>query len=392
MRKWLLGFLLLLGSTGPLAAQTMSVFQTGFEAPGGNPRAIAMADFNGDGFLDFATANYSTPNGLSVFLGRGDGEFYVSAQLSLPVGPFGIVAADFNHDGRADLAVTSADSSEISILEWQSTGFVVTATLKSPGGDPRFIVAADFDRDGRPDIAYTSFSCGCVEVWLSPDRFRPNWTMVGSFATGQGAHGLAIGDFDRDGVVDLIATNAIDNSARILYGVGDGNFLAGPTVATEGTPRSVAVGDFNHDGLLDFAVANTTSNSISIFLGTPVVPPSTDGTPVVQQFSGRTLSGLPIASPRDIAAVDLNGDGNLDLVVASFGNNSVVVLTGDSTGHFGATDANLYTVVIPTQSGPRTLALADFNQTGRASIVCGDQTSGSVSIIVNVTVLPKHFR
>src|SRR5581483_11714836 len=151
----------------------------------GTPRAVVTADFNGDGHLDFAAANNSPGSTVEVYLGHGDGTFTPLEQIFIAAGAFGIASADFNHDGRADLVVTSADSSTITVLLWTGSGFALARTMKSPGGDPRFIVAADLDRDGNPDIAYTSYACGCVETWTS-NRTGDVWTYKGQIKTGAG--------------------------------------------------------------------------------------------------------------------------------------------------------------------------------------------------------------
>jgi len=148
--------LLLLARTA--GAQADPQFHTQSIATGANPRGIVTADFNGDGHLDFATANSGTASELVVYLGDGQGGLHLNGTVALPAGPFGIASADFNHDGRADLVVTSADSGMVTILTWAGSGFVVTQTLTSHGGDPRLVVAADLNQDGNPDIAFTSFT------------------------------------------------------------------------------------------------------------------------------------------------------------------------------------------------------------------------------------------
>jgi VCBS repeat protein len=368
-----LAILLIARSAG---AQANPQFHTHAVATGANPRGVVTADFNGDGHLDFATANSGTSE-LVVYLGGGDGSLHINGTVALPAGPFGIASADFNHDGRADLVVTSADSSMVTILTWAGSGFVVTQTLTSHGGDPRLVVAADFNQDGNPDIAFTSFTCGCAEVWTS-NRTGDIWTFAGEFKTGKGAHGIAVADIDLDGALDLVVTNSLANSVSVLHGFGDGAFFVPEAFTTQGTPRSVTIGDFNHDGRPDFAVANTSSNNISLFLGAP------GATDPKANFVGRTLVA-PLASPRDVLAVDINGDGDLDLVVASFTNDTVYVLTGDGAGGFGAGEKR-FTVAVSSPDGPRTLAAGDWNEDGRIDLLSGNQNNQTVTIITNETV------
>src|SRR4051812_25564848 len=120
MRRAFVVVVAVLAGTGPPAAFDPQ-FQFGTIAAGHKIRAIVTADFNGDGHLDFATADYTSPSEVSIFLGAGDGTFTLNGRVTVPAGAFGIASADFNHDGRKDLVVTSADSNSVSILKWSST-------------------------------------------------------------------------------------------------------------------------------------------------------------------------------------------------------------------------------------------------------------------------------
>jgi len=180
---------------------------------------------------------------------------------------------------------------------------------------------------------------------------------------------------DLDGALDLVVTNSLANSVSVWHGFGDGTGFVAESFPTQGTPRSVTIGDFNHDGRPDFAVANTSSNNISIFLG------ATGATDPKANFVGRTLAA-PVSSPRDILAVDVNGDADLDLVVASFADNTVYVLTGDGAGGFGAAEKR-FTVAVSSPSGPRTLAAGDWNEDGRIDLLSGNQNNQTVTLITN---------
>lgn len=139
---------------------------------GGNPRGIVAADFDGNGHLDFAAANFgSAPHDVSVWYGDGQGGFGRPEFLAVGAGPFSIAAGDVNHDGHPDLAVAVADASNVTILLWTASGFVSSAKIDFPPdsvelplpGNPREVVIGDFNRDGNADLACTLYEGSSAE-------------------------------------------------------------------------------------------------------------------------------------------------------------------------------------------------------------------------------------
>jgi hypothetical protein len=386
MRKWIVSIVVLgIASLAFGQAENPLSFTADAVNSGGLPRAMAVADFNGDGHLDFATANYgSSPHDVSVWLGDSlgnwkdepDSQFYFDFPNG---GPFGIAAADFNHDGHPDLAVTLADANMIEILAWRGVGFERWAEipLQSPA-NPRDIVAADFDRDGNMDIAYTLYERGAVEVAFGEYQGRTWSRFDDATEIGRGAHGLAAGNVLPSGRLQLVATNALRNTVCSLVSVAPGRFsgCAGDNVFPVGaSPRRVVIADFNRDGAPDIAVVNTESNSVTIYYQN--ADPSASESPVFV----RRLDVPVGSSPRDLAAIDADGDGAMDLAVASYGTNQIIVLRNDGDGRFskiGFTGTSHY--------NPRTLGIADFSEDGRPDILVGNQGNGTVVLWKNQTV------
>ena len=124
---------------------------------------------------------------------------------------------------------------------------------------------------------------------------------------GTGPYGVAMGDFNGDGVRDLVVADISSNAVSVLLGNGDGTFRAPLTFATGTEPMSVAVADFNGDGAQDFVVTNAGSNSVSVWLG------NGDGTfrPPLTFTTGRY--------PASVAVADFNRDGVPDLAVVTGG-------------------------------------------------------------------------
>ena len=140
-------------------------------------------------------------------------------------------------------------------------------------------------------------------------------------------YGGAITDLDNDGWVDFIAVNEVSADLRVLLNTGDGSGHLGPVltpptgIGVEASPSTVA--DFDNDGFMDVATGNSTSSTASIALG------SGDG-----HF--RSVQNLNVgARPHGIVALDVDGDGDLDLVVASENGDALTLLRNDGTGSFG---------------------------------------------------------
>jgi hypothetical protein len=282
---------------------------------GSNPTALAAADFNGDAIPDLAVVD--TGNGdISILIGNGDGTFQAAQTYSTGRSPSGIVVTDFNLDGVLDLAVANRDSDTISVLLGNGDGTFQTALTGPAGVNPLALASGDFDGDGIPDLVVANEH----NVYVMRGFGNGEFTIVQVLAQDTNPQALAVNDFNGDGKLDLLILKLFPTlGVSVLPGNGDATFQeSAQTFAVGSFPWSVAVGDFNRDGRLDLAVPNAGSDDVSVLAG------NGDGT-FQQALTFRT--GL---TPRSAAVGDFNHDGKLDLVVANQRSNSVSVLINDS--------------------------------------------------------------
>jgi hypothetical protein len=322
--------------------------------------SMAVADFNGDGKLDIAlTDTEGSVNDVAIVLGNGDGTFQNPPKLySAGLLPAGVVSLDVNGDGKPDLVVAGG----YGVLSYFSLTTLINrgdGTFPNPGNFPVLqfpysAVVGDFNGDGNADIATTSFTqTGGVSVLLGKGdgSFQ---THVDS-PTGQYPTAVVAADFNGDGKVDLVVTDTTPTSQLLstLIGNGDGTFQNKISQTVPGFVRSPAVGDFNGDGKLDIAAVIDGTNGVSLFLG------HGDGS-----FSAPVL--YPIGSMvGPVLAGDFNGDGKLDLAVAT--NSGITIHLGNGDGTFRP--VGVLPSLLPSLPADGLLALGDFNGDGKLDIV-----------------------
>jgi Ca2+-binding RTX toxin-like protein len=386
---------------------------------------IAVADFNGDGIPDIATANLNGT--VSILLGNGDGTFApprtIPDGLSNSAGD--LLAADINTDGRPDLVLDDGNAQgQISVLLGNGDGTFQSPIVTDTGLPAEGLAAADFNGDDRLDLV-TANTNGSVSVLLgnddgtfqSPKSYSLGHNQVGAsgdgfeiqtanlngdvhpdivatdgnpygkvsvllnngdgtfgaphdFAAGPHAvYGISVADFNNDGKTDIVATNRNYGSLTLLAGNGDGTFKPPASSSLGFAVDSGSVGDLNGDGIPDaaFGVASGGVGQVDVLLNTG------DGkTDSPQTFS--VGSALKVAA---LTIDDLNADGLGDIIVSDYGDQSITVLRNITTSPFFNAPAS-----ITTADHPRSLATADFNGDGKADLVVADQSANEIQVLL----------
>jgi hypothetical protein len=372
------------------------------------PTSIAAADLNGDGNLDLAMTSNT---GVLVLLGNGHGGFAAPVSYETAgVYASSVIVVDFNLDGIPDLAVANGgedhSGADVAVLLGKGDGTFGSAIATLAGYSPEQLIAADFNGDGKPDLAVGAFGLddnGTVTILLGngDGTFQPpTYYSVGRFL------GLAGGDVNHDGHIDLVVCNY--NVTTILLGTGEGTFTEGKTFQPTGVPTLV---DFNSDGNLDIELGSAIlfgngqgdferdvtypagNQSVAVALGDfngdgipdAAVSISRDSTHVTAILLGKGDGSFSppqnfrsAEDPDFIAIGDFNNDGKLDLAVAdaAYQANRVIILLGNGDGTFQTGRP------FSTGGSPGVIVIADFNGDGIPDLAVSNLTStGQVAVL-----------
>jgi uncharacterized repeat protein (TIGR01451 family) len=236
------------------------------------PRNAVLADFNGDTFPDLAVLEAGASGGsVDLYLNNQNRTFTLApGPPTIPaLGGYGLVAADFDKDGKQDLVVRNAAPAQILFLKGKGDG-TFEAGVALPGDllQASDFAAADLNGDGNPDLVAVSGWGYPTSVWLGNGNGTFQAPATYDHGGGMGSSQISVADFDGDGKLDLGIANNV--SFAILPGKGDGTFAPRQLYAVGRTSPCAAVGDFDKDGKPDVAAAHPpngqSQNTITLLL------------------------------------------------------------------------------------------------------------------------------
>ncbi len=338
------------GTINSASFAAMTTFSTGAVTGNlSNPFALALGDIDGDGKLDVITANIGNKT-VSVLRNTSSGgsiSFAPHADFAVDVDPNGVAIGDFDNDGKPDIVAINeggdgSGNNVASVLRNTSSGTTINFATKVDVGiaaEPAYVVVGDFDNDGLIDFATANISGDNISVLHNTSTGNISFAPHADFSTGTGSGpgGLAVGDIDGDGKIDLVSVNEETYNASVLL--------------------------------------NTSSGSGNIAFAT-----HTDINVAQDDEINASLSAVYLA--------DVDGDGKLDMVVID-SDNKIDVFHNSSTGSgnvsFGAKSSfaagtSPYSIIFA--------AIGDLNGDGKPDIVTGDQQDGKISVLQNAN--PVH--
>jgi hypothetical protein len=301
---------------------------TGFDGA-----AIAFGDLDGDGMLDWVWDVANTANVLQIVRNASTPTnilFTEYNQYYTGNWPFDVKIIDIDGDGKPDIVVANTNDGTISVLRNISSGqgniaFAQKVDFTACPSVQRLAVA-DFNGDGKPDIAVVGWTNSGNSLFILTNASTPGTISFSSpipVASVSDPAAIAVGDFNMDGKPDIAVSSLGSSPGVYVYTnnstVGTVSFGFSKNLITESGPAGMSVGDLNGDGLPDIAVANGTS-TVSVFQNAP------------GGFSTSAVN-YPLPSgaiPVCVTMGDIDGDGRPDFIVGNFGTTNVVIFQNTS--------------------------------------------------------------
>jgi len=343
----------------------------------GSPECIAVGDFDNDGKIDFAVSHgASSSSVVEVFRNTSSSttiSFSSGTTFTVGYGPKGIVARDFDGDGKIDIATSNYISGTISILRNTTSGSTINFASKvdyTAGSSPILIISNDFDGDGKLDLACSNYvSSGTIKILKNASSSGTiSFSSWGTLYAGNLPNFLHSSDIDGDGKPELYVVNYGNYNFEVYKNTGSSgtiNFASGVTFTTGSSstfPQGIIARDFDGDGKNDIVTTNSGGSTISVFRNTA---------------SSGTINSATFASAVNYSSVSGN---NIGLDTADYDNDGKpdITVSNNSTSTFSIFQ-NQVTATAPT-SGGSTISFSNIGNTSMT--VKFDKGNGSNRIVL----------
>ncbi|MDP6195690.1 MAG: FG-GAP-like repeat-containing protein, partial [Candidatus Poseidonia sp.] len=330
---------------------------------------LHAADIDGDGDLDIVSASY-TDNTIAWYENDGNSDPTWTAYdiVTNASGARTIYVADMDGDGDLDIVSASKGDDKIAWYENNGDGTSwTTAVIATSAQDAIGVHVADMDGDGDLDIVSASEGDNTIAWYENDGNSDPTWTASDIATSAQGAHGVSVGDMDCDGDLDIVSASYDDNTIAWYENDGTSNpTWAASDIVTDATgARNVFVADMDGDCYLEIFSASETDDTIAWYENNGATNPSWTARDINTSADGAY----------DVFAADVDGDGDLDVVSASEGDGAITWYENN-----GATPPSWTSATIATNaSGARGVYVADMDGDGDLDIVSASFTDDTIA-------------
>ena len=345
--------------------------------------------------ITVTVANRTTTSGsffLPTFAGTypttDASSFASKVDFATGTNPRRVAIGDVDGDGKPDLAVPNENSNTISVFRNTSTSGTISYAAKvdftTGTGPTNGIAFGDLDGDGKLDIAIPNLSSNTVSVFRNTSTSGTiSYAAKVDLTTGTTPIGVAIDDIDRDGKLDIAIPNNGSSTVSIFRNTsipGTLSFATKVDFSTTSTPGHATLGDLDGDGKPELLVPNGASNSVSVFRNT-----ATSGTIDASSFAAK-VDYTTGDNATHVAVGDLDGDNKPEMAVLNINANTVSVFRNTSTSgtiNAGSFAAKVDFIITGTSS--RMVAIGDLNGDGKPELVASNSASNSLSVLPNTS-------
>jgi hypothetical protein len=389
--SWALSALAILTCTTIASAQSFEIKR--YDGIYGS-NAISRGDFNGDGILDVIIGQGDS---FLISFGNPDGTLRAGTRTTVSSQINDIAVADFNNDGKLDVAVVGITAATAYVFLGHGDGTFNAPIAVGLKSDALSVTAADVNNDGKVDLIVADGDSSGERVEILENQGNGTFNKIGEYAYNDSSNfptKVRAGDFNQDGKVDIAVQ--LFHSMNVLWGAGDGTFHA-QQLGTYVETNDMNTGDLNQDGRTDIIVSYYDQSG-----GAPgqwqrfgtqkdvMIGPLNGGVDAYfgtssQQMTRKNVVGSQYESPDALWAVDVDGDGIADIVALNNNENwhdGLYIWFGHPDGTY---DQSPHIFAYTTDRDKEGMVPGDFNRDGRVDFVALRVGTGSIETLLNAT-------
>ena len=337
------------------------------------PFGVHVADLDGDGDFDIVSAS-KTDNSLghdgkiTWYENDGSGS-WTATDIATSVDARALQVADMDDDG--DLDIVSALFDDSTIAWYENDGAAdpswTAADIATNAQGANDVYVADMDDDGDLDIVSASLGDDTIAWYENDGAADPSWTSADIATSANAARAVHVADMDGDGDLDIVSASSLDDTIAWYEndGAADPSWTSANIATTADAARDVQVADMDGDGDLDIVSASYADDTIAWYENNGAANPSWTSSDIVTNAT----------NAESVYLADMDGDGDFDIVSGSQGDNTVAWYEND-----GAADPSWTAVDISTSYDARDVFLADVDSDGDVDIVSASHNDDAITI------------